>query len=267
MNFFKSIFLFSFFVLTSSLKASDSDFLSLCKVTIKSADKTLCSEVQSKLFKGKETQSIVYISPDAVGAPALSLDNKIDYIAFNDPNLMSGVAYCYFVYKNWISMTKMSPDLLGMSATGFSILQEDLKDYQKWLSSSNEATKCKDYVKKESEVTVSNLETYLKGKVAIIGLNPFASINVENPTLESTLKDMKVTIVHERIHAYQATCKSFDDWSMKEWQALPVKEKNQYINKYPTYTWSIPKVAAREYIGFKYEENLQGLETYLKACH
>lgn len=266
MNLIK-LFLIASTALLGNLHASESDFLSLCKVTIKSADKTLCTEVQNKLFKGRETQELVYISPDVVGAPVLALDNKIDYIAFNDPNLMSGVAYCYFVYKNWISMTKMSPDLLGMSATGFSILQEDLKGYQKWLSSSHEANKCKEYVKKESEVTVSNLETYLKGKVAIIGLNPFASINIENPTMDSTFKDMKVTIVHERIHAYQATCKSFDDWSMKEWQALPVKEKNQYINKYPTYTWSIPKVAAREYVGFKYEESPEKLESYLKACH
>lgn len=266
MNLIK-LFLIASSTFLGNLHASESDFFSLCKVTIKSVDKTLCTEVQNKLFKGKEKQELVYISPDVVGAPALALDNKIDYIAFNDPNLMSGVAYCYFVYKNWISMTKMSPDLLGMSATGFSILQEDLKDYQKWLSTSHEANKCKEYVRKESEVTVSNLETYLKGKVAIIGLNPFASINIENPTMDSTFKDMKVTIVHERIHAYQATCKSFDDWSMKEWQALPVKEKNQYINKYPTYTWSIPKVAAREYVGFKYEENPEQLENYLKACH
>lgn len=244
-----------------------SDFLSLCKLTIKDANKDVfCSGVNDVLFKNNSKDIISYVTPAQIGVTSLPLDSKIDYIAFNDPNALNGVAYCYFVYKNWISMSKISPDLLGTSATGFSILKEDLKSYQEWLNTSNIASECKGLVQKESEVTVSNLESYLKDKIAIIGINPYAIIQTPNIDLNKVVEDIRITVNHERIHAYQASCPELEKWSLDQWKALPVKEKNQYINKHPTYTWSIPKVAGREYIGYKYENNFSEIEARLKSC-
>lgn len=226
----------------------------------------MCDDIHEVFFKNSKSKDMSFIKPEVLGASSLPLDSKIDYIVFNDPNLLNGVAYCYFVFKGWIQSAKISPDQLGMSATGFSILNEDLGAYQKWLATSNEAARCKGSVMQESEVTVSDLSSYLKDRTAIIGLNPYASIQTPNSNLQSVLKDLTLTLNHERIHAFQASCASFDKWSLDEWKKLPFKEKNEYIKKYTTYTWSIPKVAGREYIGYKYEDNFEALRAQISSC-
>lgn len=247
--------------------ASDSEFLGLCEHTLSnSPEKKLCSEIHNVFFKDQKSKPLVYINPKLLNVEEMSIDKKVDYIIFNDPNFLNGVAYCYFVFKGWISPVQMSPDTLGTSATGFSILNEDLKDYQKWLNTSVEAKKCKTQVQKDSEVSVSNLDTYLKDKVAIIGLNPYGVIQTPGINLSKALEELQTTVNHERIHAYQASCPAFEKWSMDQWANLPVKEKNQYINKHTSYTWSIPKVAGREYIGYLYEKTPSKLEAHFKNC-
>jgi hypothetical protein len=245
-----------------------SDFQSLCKATLQfnSVSLPLCETIHTKFFKENKNKDITGITPKDLNALSSPLDSKIQIFMFNDPNYLSGIAYCYFVYRNWISSNEIGPDQMAMSASGFSILNEDLKEYQKWIVSSNEGKKCKERVEKESEVTVVNLEESLKGKVALIGLNPYASIHLPNPTAESVLNDMKLTLNHERIHAYQVACPEFEKWSIKEWEKLPSKSKNEYSKKYPSYTWSIPKVAGREYIAFLFEASPEKVSEYVKNC-
>jgi hypothetical protein len=245
-----------------------SDFLSLCKATLtyKTQALPLCEEIHKKFFSQNKTNDIAVLNPADLKVEPSPIDHKIQYFIFNDPNYLAGIAYCYFVYRNWISPSQISPDQLGLSATGFSILNEEIPQYQKWLVEKAEGKKCKERVEKEAEVSVANLEISLKGKAALIGLNPFASIQGENPTLESVLEEMKITVNHERIHAYHVTCPEFEKWSIKEWEKLPSKEKNEYIKKYPSYTWTIPKIAGREYIGFKYEANPEKLQEFVKNC-
>jgi hypothetical protein len=97
-------------------------------------------------------------------------------------------------------------------------------------------------------------------------VNPFASVQTPNSTIESVLKDLELTLNHERIHAYQAACPEFEKWSLAEWTKLPFKEKSEYIKKYPTYTWSIPKVAGREYVGYLLESNPNRVSELVKGC-
>lgn len=245
-----------------------SDFLSLCKTTLAAKPQSLplCETVNQKLFSKNATSDITAISPADLSAPSTPIDGKIQFIAFNDPNYLAGIAYCYFVFRNWISPTAVSPDALGMSASGFSILNEDLKKYQSWINTSVEGKKCKGSVEKEAQVSVVNLEESFKGKVALIGLNPYAAIHADNATAESVLAEMKLTINHERIHAYQVACPEFEKWSIKEWEKLSVKEKNVYIKKYPSYNWSITKIAGREYIGFLYEGSPEKADEHIKKC-
>ena len=155
---------------------------------------------------------------------------------------------------------------MGLSASGFSILNEEIKPYEKWLKSSPEGLKCKGKVEKESQVSVANLEVALKGSVALIGLNPFALINSPDVTSESVMKEMTLTMNHERVHAFQVACPEFEKWSIKQWEKLPFATKNTYIKKYPSYTWSLPKVAGREYIAFLYENNLSGINESISKC-
>jgi len=245
-----------------------SDFLSLCKVTLKDDAKALplCEALQTKFFLKNKTNDIAPFLPKDVGAPPSSIDDKVQFFIFNDPNYLAGVAYCYFVYRNWISPTEISPDTLVQSASGFSILNEKIKDYQQWLNKNVEGKKCKARVEKESEVTVADLEISLKGRVALIGINPYAIIQSPDVSLESAEKEMLLTVNHERIHAYHVACPAFEKWSIKEWEKLPSAKKNEYIKKYPSYTWSIPQVAGREYIGFLLESTPEKIADHIKGC-
>jgi hypothetical protein len=262
----------AFVFLCAKVMAQDpnpkSDFLSLCKTTLATKPQSLplCEAVNQKLFSKNATSDIAAITPSDLSAPTTPIDSKIQFIAFNDPNYLSGIAYCYFVFRNWISPTAVSPDALGMSASGFSILNEDLKKYQTWVTTSVEGKKCKASVEKEAQVSVVNLEESFKGKVALIGLNPYAAIHAENATAESVLSEMKLTINHERIHAYQVACPDFEKWSIKEWESLPGAKKNEYVKKYQSYNWSIPKIAGREYIAFLYESTPDKITEYVKNC-
>lgn len=261
------LFLISFNVFAATPEPA-SDFLSLCKTTLQNNPKSLplCETIHQKFFTANKTQDITPVTPSQVGAPAAPIDDKIQFFMFNDPNYLSGIAYCYFVYRNWISPSEIGPDALAMSASGFSILNEDVKSYQKWLNTQAAGKNCKARVEKEAEVTVADLELSLKGRVALIGLNPYASIHTPDATADSVIKDMALTINHERIHAYQVACPEFEKWSIKEWEKLPSTTKNVYIKKYPSYTWSIPKIAGREYIGFLYESTPEKITEHVKNC-
>lgn len=263
-------YLFLMLLSLSAFAADDtpSDFLSLCKATLQNKPKSLplCENIHKKFFIANKTQDIAMIKPSDVNAPSSPLDDKIQFFMFNDPNYLSGIAYCYFVHRNWISSGQTGPDTLASSASGFSILNEEIPAYKKWLSTSVEGKKCKERVEKEAGVSVGDLELSLKGRVALIGLNPYASIQNPDPTEESVLNDMKLTINHERIHAYQVACPKFEKWSIKEWENLPTAKKNDYIKKYPSYTWSLPKVAGREYIAFLLENEPEKIGKYIEGC-
>lgn len=258
------------FLVTFNVWATEpaSDFNSLCKATLQGKPNSLplCETIYQKFFVNNKTSDIAGVRPADVNAPASPLDGRIQFFIFNDPNYLAGIAYCYFVYRNWISPSEVSPDTLAMSASGFSILNEDLKLYQNWIATKPEGQKCKVRVEKEAEVSLANLEVLLKDKVALIGLNPYASIQTPNPTADSVMDEMKLTVNHERIHAYQVACPEFEKWSIKEWEKLPFAKKNEYIKKYPSYTWSISKVAGREYVAFLYEGEPSKISDRVKTC-
>ena len=266
----KFLLMFSLFSVSMSIMAVEpaSDFNSLCKATLQHKPNSLplCEVIHQKFFINNKSQDISGIKPADVNAPASPLDNRIQFFIFNDPNYLAGVAYCYFVYRNWISPTEIGPDTLAQSASGFSILNEDLKLYQNWLTNKAEGKKCKARVEKEAEVSLANLEVLLKDSVALIGLNPYALIHSDNPTAVTVMDEMKLTVNHERIHAFQVACPEFEKWSIKEWEKLSFTKKNEYIKKYPSYTWSISKVAGREYIAFLYESTPEKISEHLKTC-
>lgn len=247
---------------------ADSNFYNLCKMTLKNNPKAMpiCENIYQKFFVKNNTSDIVNITPADIGAAASAIDSKVQFFIFNDPNFVSGMAYCYFVYRNWISVNNVSPDAMATSASGFSILNEEIAPYQKWLVASSEGKKCKETVEKMAEVSVANLEKALKGKVALIGLNPYALIHTPDITSESVMKEMTLTLNHERIHAFQVACPEFEKWSIKEWEKLSFDTKKTYIKKYPSYTWSIPKVAGREYIAFLFENSPASATEHISKC-
>jgi hypothetical protein len=256
---------------TTIAKSADfapADFLSLCKVSLTKTPEheQMCLDIHKKFFSKVKSVDIVPIKPSDVNAPSSPIDSKIQFIIFNDPNYVSGIAYCYFIYRKWINAGAISPDTFGTVVSGFSILNEDINQYQKWLSSTNEGKKCKMTVEKEAEAPVVNLKESLVNHVALIGLNPFASIKIDGATTSSVYDEMKVTLNHERIHAFQVMCPDFEKWSIKEWEKISAETKNEYIKKYNSYNWTIPKIAGREYVAFLYEQNPEKIGELVKNC-
>ncbi len=72
-----------------------SDFLSLCKATFsQNAEKLpMCNEIHQKFFS-KSSGDIASILPSDVKAKPSSIDGKVEFLVFNDPNYLPAIAYC-----------------------------------------------------------------------------------------------------------------------------------------------------------------------------
>lgn len=225
-----------------------------------------CQDIQAIFFaKGSREKSSLF-KPQQVGAPAEKIDKKIQYVVFNDPNLFPAVAYCYFVFRGWLNPAEITPDVFASRASGFSILHENLAGYKKWIDQDPQGKSCKKLIEEQMQENIFDLQASLSGYAAFIGINPYASVKNHGSNLSAVKEDFKLTVVHERIHAYQVQCKSLDEWGQHEWQKAPAETKNLFKEKYPSYNWDDPKVAAREFVAFSYENNPQDLKKHLGNC-
>ncbi|MCM2324353.1 MAG: hypothetical protein NDJ90_13935 [Oligoflexia bacterium] len=254
---------------TPAAKAEYSDFLSLCNSLAKTSGPrglTTCSRLHQLFFSSEGTAHFAPVTPRQVNAPAMSVDSKVQFLVFNDPNYVPGIAYCYVVYRRWIDPKQVSPDQLGLAAGGFAVLREDLKGYQAWLQNDPAGRQCKARVESESQVTVANLEASLKEQVALIGLNPLALIQQKNGDYAAILRELALTLNHERIHAYQVLCPEFEKWSLAQWQALPEASKSAVKRQHPDYQWQDLKVAAREHAAFLLEKKPETVLGLVGRC-
>lgn len=246
--------------------ASGSDFRSLCPTVLKGPHAAVCAEVSRKFFPTGGTSDTAPFEPSRVGAPSFEIDRRIQYIVFDDPNFLPGVAYCYFVFQGWIDPARVSPDFIGLASTGFSVLNERIAEYQKWLNGSAAGKACRRRVERESGVPVTDLDESIKGYAAIIGLNPLASIKNGALTLRAVTEDMALTLNHERIHAYQVLCPDFERWGQAEWTRLPAAQKRKFVAKYSSYNWNDLKVAGREYAAFTLESKPREVLKLVGRC-
>ncbi|MEK6706226.1 MAG: hypothetical protein AABZ06_10595 [Bdellovibrionota bacterium] len=248
-------------------RADTSDFLSLCNITLKEGPGgTVCKRINQTFFSENSTKDLTSVTPSQVKAPAMSIDRKIQFIVFNDPNYLPGMAYCYFVFRKWIDPALVSPDTLGLASSGFSILNEDIKKYQDWIANKEAGKACRKRLEKESGVPITNLEISLKGYVAIIGLNPFASVSSKGADFDAVMADLSLTLNHERIHAYQVLCPDFEKWGQRQWMIQTAAEKARVQKMYPAYSWSDVKIAGREYAAFKLEAKPESVLGLLGSC-
>lgn len=255
------------FALADETHQDQSDFLSLCQAELMGkGDTTVCKRIHTAFFSQGDMKHFAPLTPKQVGAPPMSVDKKVQFLAFNDPNYVSGIGYCYFVFRKWIDPKGISPDSLGLSSTGFAIFNEDLKEYQTWLAGTEAGKACKTQVESESGVKVANLEGSLKDHTGLIALNPLAIIRQKGSHYPSILKEMALTLNHERIHAYQVLCPSFEKWSKEKWEKMPEHEKAAMKRAHPDYNWSDPKVAARESAAFLLEKNPSTVQSHLGSC-
>jgi hypothetical protein len=264
-----SNFLFICIFIPLNLFADTSDFLNLCKTHFKddSARIDTCERVNKVLFSGvtsKEASTLT--TPEKIGATAMPVDKKVLFMALNDPNYMPALVYCYSVYHHWINPTQISPDALGMLSSGVSILNEQLSKYQTWLNTSSEGKSCRTLVEKESGLPVSNLEDSLKGYAAMIVLNPYAVIRNHGNDYNLAMDELRLTMNHERIHAYHVLCPQFEKSELAKWVKLSQPEKNKFIEKFPNYNWNDLKTAGREYSAFTLETSPDAISGLVKTC-
>lgn len=262
-------FLFFLSLLSLNALADTSDFLSLCKTHFKD-DPTrigICERVNKTLFQGLSAKDpSTLTTPQKINAVEMPIDKKILFMALNDPNYLPALVYCYAVFHHWINPKDISPDNLGMTSSGVSILNENLGGYQKWLTSSKEGKSCRALVEKESILPVSNLEDSLKGYTAMIVLNPYAVIRNSGSHYDAVMDELRLTLNHERIHAYHVLCPQFEKDEREKWIKLSSVEKNKFIEKYPSYNWKDQKTAGREYSAFMLEAAPDSVGRLVKSC-
>ncbi len=252
-----------------SASTPKANFKSLCPEMLQGqdAEPLLCKKLTTHFFSStKENAPIEIVRPEQVGAPGMEIDPKIQFVVFNDANYFPGVAYCYFVFRGWLQTSKMSPDALALAASGFSILNEEVAGYQKWLATNPEGKACKQQIQGESKVPVTDLSALLKNHVAIIGLNPLASLHNGHASYQAVMKDMQLTLNHERVHAYQVICPELEAWGQVKWKELSTDEKKKFPVVYPSYNWDDLKVAGREYVAFSFENKPAELLQHLGKC-
>ncbi|MBK24756.1 MAG: hypothetical protein CME70_12230 [Halobacteriovorax sp.] len=247
--------------------ADTTDFLNLCKSSLPiSKHKVTCEKLNQLLFNGDSKSPSQLIKPETLGAPKFSIDKKILFMVFNDPNYFPAVSYCYFVFRGWLNPGQVTPDRLGLESTGFSILNEDLEGYNLWLNKDKKGKACQKRIETESGVPLTDLASSIKGYKAIVGLNPFASIRQQAGDYERVVDGLALTLNHERIHALQVACSKLDEYGMQEWSKIGGPAQHKFAAKYPSYNWRDIKVAGREYIAFLYEKNPKKVLKLVKDC-
>ncbi len=260
---------FLFYLVSFNLLADTSDFLSLCKSHFKDDPARIdtCERINKILFQGLSSKDAsTTLTPEKINANAMSIDKKVLFMALNDPNYLPALVYCYSVYNNWINPNQISPDTLGILSSGVSILNENLSSYQKWLNTVKEGKACRTLVEKESGLPVSNLEDSLKGYVAMIVLNPFAVIKNSGSDFNTAMDELRLTLNHERIHAYHVLCPQFEKSEKNKWLKLPQLEKNKFMSKYPNYNWKDLKTAGRESSAFNLESSPDTVAKLVEIC-
>jgi hypothetical protein len=134
------------------------------------------------------------------------------------------------------------------------------------LTKTKEGQSCRLKVEKESGLPVTNLEDSLKKYVAMIVLNPFAVIKNNGEGFTQAMDELKLTINHERVHAYHVLCPDFDKSEKNKWIKLSQAEKEKFSSKYQGYNWNDLVTAGREYSAFTLETSPEAINGLVKKC-
>jgi len=249
--------------------AGASDFHSLCHAfaEAKGYPKNVCTEVNSLIFgDALNDKTTLSLGPKVFGAPEQKIDKKINYIVFNDANGVAALAYCYFVFREWIKANAMTPDDMGMASSGFSIVHEKIDEYEEWIDGDPNGIACKKKVQSSTGFQVPSLKEKLKGYAGIVAINPLAAFLSQPNRSSAVMQELKVTMNHERIHVYQAQCPALEQWGQKRWQELSSKEQKVISSKLNAYNWESLEVAGREYTAFSFESQPEKILPLVKDC-
>lgn len=229
---------------------------------VKNAESKLCEQLRTKFFQG--WGPIQQISPQTVEAPPLPIDSKVRFIAFYNPDYLAAFAYCYFVFRGWFDPEKISPDKLALSASGFTIMKDELVGYDSWLNS-HSGEGCRFRLKDETGLAPMDLAKEIGAAIAVIAINPVGAIRSDGG-MQPLLREARLTMNHERIHAIHVNCPSVDKAASEHWTSLDVKARDALKVGHLDYDWNNPKIAIREAFAYAFEDNPAKVLEYTGNC-
>ncbi len=250
-------------------QAGTSDFRSACTslAAARGFKPAICEAVYKKFFSSIALEkSLAEFSPKDIGAPAQKIDSKIRFVAFNDANGASALAYCYFVFKGTIDAKSIQPLDLNLASGGFSISSQDIGGYQNWVESTEAGKQCKVAVESQTGYALPTIETELKGNLSLVAVNPLAALNGGFVEMKTLLKEMALTLNHGRILAYMQRCPAVEAWGQKQWLAMSDADRNVISSKLSAYKWDNLQVAGRQYVAFVFEGNPKQVLNLAKGC-
>lgn len=262
------LFLSIFFIigLAHSQAPGQADFLSLCKEMAKSRQQQLsCSNLDKLFFVGKE-QGAHPLPLKALGIQELPIDRDLQLWSFRDPNKFTAMGYCYFLFRGWMKIDQLNPDTFSTIVNGITLMNEQIDEFKIWSKHTLAGNRCQKLIEKEAQEVMPELKKLLGNKKGIIAVNPYALIKEKGIDEKVILNEVRLILNHERIHAIQSTCPSFQKWSQEQWKMLAKNLRQDMAKLHPTYNWDDPTVAAREYVAYAIENDTKAIATQTKSC-
>ena len=256
----KFILLFLFLLCVPSY-ASDSmqSFTSACSLQA-SAD--YCQSLEEQFFKN--SLPFQEFSPHDFMAADYPADAKTLFLKMYSPKHTAALAYCYFVWRGAVDQKKVDPSLFARAVGGFMISSGELPAYEGWLKT-DDGMQCRKNVENSAGLSVVDLQELLKNKLGLVALNPLWVVPLK-ADINRAMRDMKLTLNHERIHILHANCPTIDVFAKDSWNKLDPVRKAELKKAIPEYNWENQKLAVREYLAFTYEDNPAPVLDKAKGC-
>lgn len=232
----------------------------------KSRQQQLSCEKLDQLFFVDKGQGAHPLPIKALGISELPIDHQLQLWAFRDPNKFTAMGYCYFLFRGWMKIEELNPDTFSTIVNGITLMNEQIEEFKTWSKHTLAGNRCQQLMEKETQEPMPELKDLLENKKGIIAVNPYALIKEKGIDEKIILSEVKLILNHERVHAIQSTCPTFQSWSKNQWMALSKNLRADMAKLHPTYNWNDPTVAGREYAAYALENDIKAIATQTKAC-
>lgn len=220
--------------------------------------KAVCAQFADSFpFDGDAVQ----IEATDVSSPTMHYDDHTVIRLYDSANAITRDSYCYFIFKKYLGDGSIDPKTFGEVVSGFSILAKEIPTYRAWLKS-NLGASCDQRVKSAIGVSSSDL-TFLEGK-SLVALYPLGAFQ-PGMTIDALKMEVAITLNHERIHLLENYCQGFESYQDDYYAQANPQEIAQMAEKFPSYDWSDPVVAAKEFMAFTFESNPTEIENTLNC--
>ncbi len=220
--------------------------------------KKICAQFAASFpFAGDSTS----IEAADVNAPKMHFDKNTAILLYDSAKAITRDSYCYFIFKKYLGDGSIDPKTFGEVVSGFSILAKEIPLYRAWLKS-NLGASCDQKVANAIGTPSSDLE-FLNGK-SLVALFPLGAFQ-PGMDVQELKAEVVLTLNHERIHVLENYCQGFESYQEDYFSQADQHEVAELAERFPSYDWNDPVVAAKEYMAFKFERNPTEVENALNC--